>query len=115
MRRGEIWEVDLPPPPGGIGREQSGTRPALILQATSEPDNPMCVIAPFTSNPRATRFPYTHLVPPSRSNGLTEESVIMVFQLRALDKKRLLHRLGIMTDSTMASVEASLRKLLGFA
>jgi len=39
----------------------------------------------------------------------------MVFQLRALDKKRLLHRLGIMTDSTMASVEASLRKLLGFA
>jgi len=113
MQRGEVWEIDLPSPPGGAGREQSGRRPALVIQAAFDPANPMSIIAPFTSNQSAARFPNTITIAPSSANGLTTVSILMLFQLRALDSKRFIRRLGGLTSAELAAVDGLLRPLLG--
>ena len=113
MQRGEIWEVDLPPPPGGSGREQTGFRPVVIIHNLPDPNNPMVMIIPFTSNMAALRFPHSLEVNPTKENGLSSPSVLMVFQLRAVDKRRLKRRLGSVETVLMSRIEDMLRELLG--
>jgi mRNA interferase MazF len=112
MQRGEIWEVHLPAPPGGAGREQAGIRPALIVTLEPNPANPMSMVIPLTSRQSALRFPYTLMVDPSPDNGLTKASVLLVFQLRALDKQRLVRRLGILEQESLAVVDHLISELL---
>jgi len=113
MLRGELWEVDLASPPGGSGREQSGRRPAVVLQGGYDPNNPMCSVAPITSNLSAARFPHTITVSPTQANGLSIDSVVMVFQLRALDTRRFVRRLGHLSVSEIATIDGILPALLG--
>ena len=113
MQRGEVWEIDLPSPPGGSGREQSGRRPAVVIQAAIDTTNPMCVIAPFTSNQTASRFPHTLRIPATPTNGLSTDSILMIFQLRALDTKRFARRLGSLSAPEMAAIDSVVRPLLG--
>jgi len=81
MTRGDIVHVNLPQSVDGAGHEQVGTRPALIVHddATSETLS-VIMIVPFTSNLKAQRFPHAILVQPTKENGLTVLSVLLVFQ-----------------------------------
>lgn len=90
MKRGDIVLVNLPQTADGAGHEQVGTRPALIVHddATSETLS-VVMIVPFTSNLKAQRFPHTIVVEPTEENGLTVQSVLLVFQLRAIDRQRV--------------------------
>lgn len=95
MKRGEVWMVTLPFTPG---REQSGERPAVVVQdAAYGQGSPLVLIVPLTSQSGASRFPATVAVQPSPENGLTLESIAMVFQTRALDRSRFIRRLGIVS------------------
>ena len=95
MPRGDIFMVDLPVPQGSSSHEQVGRRPAIVVQTSSSGANlPTTIVVPMTSNLRALRFPHTIRVECSPQNGLSMVSVLLVFQLRAIDNRRLQHRMG---------------------
>ena len=112
MRQGEVWMVALPLASGG--REQSGTRPAVVLQdEIYGQGSPLVLIALLTSQLGALRFPATLRVEPSAENGLSQPSVAMVFQTRALDRNRFVRQLGKLSDADLQAVLEELRKLSG--
>ena len=106
MKKSEIWLVELP---SADGREQIGTRPALVLKET---EVNIAIIVPLTSNLQALRFPHTFKVNPSKKNGLNAVSVAMVFQIRAIDKKRLRTKIGNLEDSILKESDKLLKKML---
>ncbi len=111
MRQGDIYWVAFP---ASDGREQMGQRPALIVQGDHVlPELPTVWIVPITSNLRAARFPGTFRLDPDAHNGLTVPSVLLVFQLRAIDKRRLLTPAGHLTPTQLADVLHLIDLLLG--
>jgi mRNA interferase MazF len=107
MKKGEIWETDLP---YSDGKEQSGRRPSAII---SEIEANMAIIVPFTSNVQALRFQNSVEVEPSIENGLDSLSIALCFQVRAVDKKRLLKRIGELESRKVKEIDASLKRMLG--
>jgi mRNA interferase MazF len=108
MARGDVVVIDLPV---SELREQSGRRPAVAVQ-TDLAGEPMLVVAPITSNLAALRFAFTVRVEPSPENGLTLPSIVMVFQLRAVDKQRLVRKIGQMSKADMARIDAEIWRML---
>ncbi len=114
MQRGDLVLVNLPQVAGASGHEQIGSRPALVVHddATSA-DLSVIMIVPMTSNLTAKNFPHTILIQPSKQNGLNTPSVILIFQLRAIDKRRIVKKLGTIETQVMNQVNEELKKLLG--
>lgn len=114
MKRGDIVLVNLPSPTGHTGHEQIGSRPALIVHndVTCQTLSVIMII-PFTSQLSAQRFPHTIPVSPSPTNGLNQPSLLMVSQLRAIDKQRLAKTIGHLENHTMELVDAEIKSLLG--
>lgn len=71
------------------------------------------MIVPMTSNLSALRFPHTFQVDPSSQNGLVKPSVLLVFQLRAIDKRRLGNKIGHLEHDYMLQLQTEMRRLLG--
>lgn len=114
MQRGDIVYADLPWPQGRPGHEQAGTRPAVVvMNAASAGKLPLVTVVPFTGKMGALQFPHTIKVDPSPGNGLTQSSVLLVFQLRALDKRRIAKVAGRLEDHHLRQLEAEMRDLLG--
>jgi mRNA interferase MazF len=113
VRRGEIWDANFPEAVPE-GHEQTGGRPALVINVEPDPGNPLCILMPLTSRTGTLRFPHTIRVEPSQTNGLSQPSVVMILQMRALDRRRLVKKWGVLEAETLLSVEAELKKLLGF-
>ncbi|MGH9946584.1 MAG: type II toxin-antitoxin system PemK/MazF family toxin [Pyrinomonadaceae bacterium] len=108
MARGDVLLVRLP---ASEGREQGGTRPAVAVQ-TDVAGQPMLMIAPITSNLKALRFQFSVRIEPSEQNGLDVPSVVMVFQMRSLDKRRIVRKLGSLSADDLQLVEAQIWKML---
>jgi mRNA-degrading endonuclease toxin of MazEF toxin-antitoxin module len=70
------------------------------------------MIVPFTSRLEALRFPYTFRVEPSPLNGLDRPSVLLVSQLRAIDRRRVVGTVGRLEPEHMARLEQELQRLL---
>ena len=114
MKRGDIVLVNLPQSADGAGHEQVGTQPALVVQNDAgEESLSVIMIVPFTSNLKAQQFLHTILIEPSKENGLSVPSVLLVFQLRAIDKKRVTKKIGQLEDELMDKVNREMKKLLG--
>jgi len=111
MIRGDVVRVDLPWPKKKKGREQAGERPAVIVQ-TDDDTLPTTMLIPFTTNLGALRFPYTVRVDPTADNGLSDTSVLMVFQMRVVDKRRIGERLGSLEAEYMTQTQEEIEKLL---
>ena len=109
LRRGDIHWIEFP---ASSAREQSGRRPAVIVHADDSPPLPTVFVVPVTSNLRASRFPGTFEFEPSTANGLTDRSVLLAFQLRAIDRNRVGERVGCLDSSALAALERHLRSLL---
>lgn len=113
MARGDILTVNLPAPSGQPGVEQVGHRPAIVVQTdTTDLLLPTTMIVPMTSRLGALRFPHTFRVDPSPQNGLAVPSVLLVFQLRAIDKQRLGQRIGRLEQYHLQQLDTELRGLL---
>jgi mRNA interferase MazF len=111
LNQGDIYWVAFP---ASNGREQMGQRPALIMQGGSFLQSlPTIWVVPITSNLRAARFPGTIRIDPDNHNGLTVPSVLLVFQLRAIDKKRLVGMVGSISPAQIAQVLQMISLLLG--
>lgn len=113
MARGDILTVDFPASPGRAGHEQVGSRPAIVVQTDlTDASLPTTMIIPMTSNLGALRYPHTLRIDPSLQNGLTMASVILVFQVRAIDKRRLGNRIGRLEKRHLQQLETEMRHLL---
>lgn len=109
-RRGEVWLVDLDPTRGA---ELQKTRPALIIQNDiGNRASPLTIIAPLSSKFALPLYPVQVRVP-TGEGGLTEDSVVLLNQIRSIDKTRLVKRLGRLTSITMQSVDLAIRISLG--
>lgn len=108
MARGDILLVGLPE---SERREEKGNRPAVAVQADIA-SSPMLMIVPVTSALAALRFPFTVRIEPSSTNGLTLPSVAMVFQLRAIDRKRIIRKIGELEADDLAQIDAEIWRML---
>lgn len=106
MKKGEVWMVTLP---STDGHEQYGLRPAIVVADTK---SSVIICVPCTSNVRALRFPYTVSVEASGKNGLHQNSVALVLHVRAIDKKRLEKKIGVLEKPVLQKIDRELRKLL---
>lgn len=113
MARGDVLRVELPRPRGAAGHEQTGPRPAIAVQADLPgTSTPTLMVVPLTSQLSVLRFPHTIQVKPSAMNGLTELSVLMVFQLRALDRVRILGTIGRLEQQYLNQLDTEIRHML---
>ena len=110
VKRGDIYYADLSPV---VGSEQGGTRPVLIVQNdTGNRHSPTVIAAAITSQTSKARLP-THINIPGGSVGLSKDSVILLEQIRTIDKRRLKERIGALDDTVMKRVDLGLGISLG--
>lgn len=108
IKRGEIYYADLSPV---VGSEQGGVRPVLILQNdTGNKFSSTTIVAPITSVPKKRSQP-THIF--IDYDFLESESVVLLEQLRTIDKKRLSDRLGQISEKDMHQIECAMNISLG--
>ena len=114
MQRGDIVLVELPQvATGASGHEQTGNRPALVVHSDATSASlSVIMIVPMTSNLSAKNYPHAIEIQPTARNGLSMSSVLMVSQLRAIDKHRILRTLGEIEAPIMAQVTAEMKKML---
>src|SRR5262249_29379702 len=99
VRGGDIHWGDLP---AANGREQRGRRPAVVVQDDDYGgDLPVVLIVPLTTARAAMRFSGTTLIRPTAENGLRQVSVALVFQLRAIDRRRIQERIGAVSAEVL--------------
>lgn len=104
--KGDVFFCNLDPT---FGHEQSGIRPVVVLQTNAANDKLNTVmIAPLTSNLKAKGFLLTVFVD-AQSNGLAKDSVILLFQVRTVDKRRLERKVTHLNNTVMAEVDLALR------
>jgi len=110
MDIGDIYTVEIP---SSDGREQAGTRPAIIVQVPRFKKRLLTtLIVPLTSRLTAQTFPGTFLIHPDSKNNLSMVSVALVFQLRAIDKRRLRRRIGRLSAPHLARLHQHIKALL---
>ena len=113
VRRGDIYYADLSPV---VGSEQGGVRPVLIVQNdVGNRYSPTVIAAAITSRLGKNRLP-THIdVLAERAGrvGLTKDSVILLEQVRTIDKKRLREKMGHLEDELMQKVDKAIGISLG--
>ena|SRR5258708_1379291 len=111
MQRRELWIVNMPTTGG---REQFGFRPAIVLQDEKYARrSPLVIIAPLSSKLNLENYAGTVRVEPTTDNGLTVPSIVMVFQIRGLDRSRFMRRLGLLNEADYSEVMAELDRLTG--
>ena len=102
VHRGEVFYADLSPV---VGSEQGGIRPVLILQNdVGNRHSPTVIAAGITSKQDKTHLP-THIGLQAQTCGLTRNSIVLLEQIRTLDKRRLREKAGRLSESDQRRVE----------
>ena len=110
VRRGDIYFADLSPV---VGSEQGGMRPVLIVQNdTGNKHSPTVIAAAITSQTNKAKLP-THIELSGRSVGLTKDSVVLLEQIRTIDKRRLREHMGHVDESMMNQVDNAIAVSFG--
>ncbi len=105
VKRGEIYYADLSPV---VGSEQGGVRPVLIVQNdVGNKHSPTVIAAAITSQRDKSKLP-THIGINATSCGLSKDSIVLLEQIRTIDKKRLKERMGELDSPSMAQVNNAL-------
>ena len=105
VKRGDIFYADLSPV---VGSEQGGVRPVLVVQNdVGNKFSPTVIISAVTSQINKAKLP-THIEITADEYGLAKDSVILLEQIRTIDKKRLKERIGRLDDELMQMVDDAL-------
>ena len=105
VKRGDIYYADLSPV---VGSEQGGIRPVLVIQNDiGNKYSPTVIAAAITSQINKAKMP-THIELSAKDYGLNKDSVILLEQIRTIDKRRLREKIGRIDDGLMASVNNAL-------
>lgn len=111
IKRGELYYADLSPV---VGSEQGGVRPVLVVQNdVGNKFSPTVIVAAITSKLSKAKLP-THIEIEAKTFGLEKDSVILLEQIRTLDKTRLQNKIGDLSSSQMKSVDRAILISLGF-
>ena len=110
VKRGDIFYADLSPV---VGSEQGGTRPVLIVQNdTGNRHSPTVIAAAITSQTGKANLP-THISLSGPAVGLAKDSIVLLEQVRTIDKRRLKERMGRLDDAMMNRVDNALAVSFG--
>ena len=110
IKRGYLDYADLSPV---VGSEQGGVRPVLIIQNDiGNKYSPTVIVAAITSQINKAKLP-THIEISAHEYGLNKDSVILLEQIRTIDKKRLREKIGCLDKNMMLKVDNSLQISLG--
>lgn len=105
VKRGDIYYADLSPV---VGSEQGGIRPVLIIQNdVGNKYSPTVIAAAITSQINKAKMP-THIELAAKDYGLNKDSVILLEQIRTIDKKRLREKIGCIDDGLIDSINEAL-------
>ncbi len=105
VKRGDIYYADLSPV---IGSEQGGIRPVLVVQNdVGNKYSPTVIAAAITSQINKAKLP-THIEVNAQMYGLSKDSVILLEQVRTIDKKRLKEKIGRLDDELMNKVNEAI-------
>lgn len=109
-KRGEVWFVDLGLPKED--HEQAGRRPVVILQTDDLSSLSTVVIIPFTTQLKRAGVAHTVLVP-AKEAGQEHDSVALCHQIRVLDRRKLIHKIGELTPERLSEIERAAAFVLG--
>lgn len=110
VKRGEVFYADLSPV---VGSEQGGVRPVLIVQNdVGNRHSPTVIAAAITSKQDKTNLP-THIGIKAGTGGLTRDSVVLLEQVRTIDKRRLKERMGALDGQDMGKVDHAISVSFG--
>jgi len=110
IRRGDIFYANLNPV---VGSEQGGVRPVLIIQNNiGNKYSPTTIIAAITSKIKKAKLP-THVELSAAEFNLEKDSVILLEQLRTIDKRRLKEKIAHLDDEIMSEIDRALMISLG--
>lgn len=110
IKRGEVYFADLSPV---FGSEQGGVRPVLVVQNDiGNKYSPTIIVAAITSQINKAKLP-THIELEANRYGLQKDSVVLLEQLRTLDKRRLKDKIGVIDGFKMQKVDNALLVSLG--
>lgn len=105
VKRGEIYYADLSPV---VGSEQGGIRPVLIVQNdVGNRHSPTVIAAAITSQTEKAKLP-THISLNAQTCGLSKDSVVLLEQIRTIDKRRLKERMGEIDSTSMRKINNAL-------
>jgi len=105
VKRGDIYYADLSPV---IGSEQGGIRPVLVVQNdVGNKYSPTIIAAAITSQINKAKMP-THIEISAEEFGLNKDSVVLLEQIRTIDKKRLKEKIGQLDEALMERVDSAL-------
>ncbi len=111
VKRGELYYADLSPV---VGSEQGGIRPVLIVQNDiGNKYSPTIIAAAITSQLSKAKLP-THITLPADVYGLPKNSIVLLEQIRTIDKQRLKEKIGELPVNVMTKVNEGLLVSLGF-
>lgn len=109
IKKGDLYYADLRP---AVGSEQSGIRPILVIQNNiGNRYSPTVIVAAVTSQPGKRSLP-THIVL-GRGNGLHQNSVVLLEQVRTIDRSRLRDYIGHLDELVMRAVDQGLAVSFG--
>ena len=109
-KRGEIWLLDWSP---ARGSEQTGFRPALIIQtdaANSNPKYPNTIVLAVST--KGKPVPFHVSITPHKNNGLSEVSFIKCEQVLTVAKERLVRKLGVINEEALLQIRNAVRLVL---
>lgn len=110
VRRGDIYYADLSPV---VGSEQGGVRPVLVVQNDiGNRYSPTVIVAPVTTRLEKARLP-THVELRAQEHGLEQDAVVLLEQVRTIDKRRLREKVAHLEGEIMRRVDEALRISLG--
>lgn len=110
INRGDIYYADLSPV---VGSEQGGVRPVLVIQNdVGNKFSPTVIVAAITSQLTKAKLP-THIELNKEKYNLVKDSVVLLEQIRTLDKRRLQEKVCSLDNSTMQSIEVAMMISLG--
>ena len=110
VKRGDIYYADLSPV---VGSEQGGVRPVLIVQNdVGNNYSPTVIAAAITSQQEKSRLP-THISVNGNQCGLSKDSVVLLEQVRTIDKQRLKERMGNLSTNDMNKINKALTVSFG--
>jgi mRNA interferase MazF len=109
-KRGEVWLVDLGAPKED--HEQAGRRPAVIFQTDDLSPLSTVVVIPLTTQLRRSGSANTVLIPANEA-GQERDSIALCHQIRALDRRKLVHKIGGLAPERLSEIELAVAFVLG--
>jgi len=105
MKKGEIWIIDIPPKGA---HEQKGVRPGFIIATTG---TNMIITIPLTSNLHSINFPNTLKIKNSETNNLKKDSIALIFQMLALDRRRFIQKVGDIEKEYLNQIDEIIKNM----